>query len=272
MTTEKQKELADIKQEVGLEDVSSANAEDALFGGSGAVEAVAATSDGFDEFAGVSLTDERDRLRDLMDATFSRAEIEHGLALNAAVILEDPTKLFESMKAIDTALADAGLELQVVDWQTASGIVGQFIWVIRFFLYFAIFIIFLVALVIINNSMVMATMERVTEIGTMRALGAQKRTVLVMFLLETIVLGLIAGVAGSLLGAAAIQAMAAQGIPATHDVLVFLFGGPRLYPDFGLSNLLNAVLVITVVSIISTAYPARVATQIQPVTAMQAKE
>ncbi len=97
------------------------------------------------------------------------------------------------------ALDDAGLSMKVVDWQKAAGLVGQFILVIRGVLYVAILIIFVVAVVIINNSMVMATMERVTEIGTMRAIGAGRRLVLIMFMLETMVLGGLAGLLGAYL-------------------------------------------------------------------------
>ena len=49
---------------------------------------------------------------------------------------------------------------------------------------FAVIIFFGVALVIINNAMVMATLQRVKEIGTMRAIGAQRRFVLVLVVVE----------------------------------------------------------------------------------------
>ena len=54
-------------------------------------------------------------------------------------------------------------------------------------LYIAILIIFMVALVIINNAMVMATLERVREIGTLRAIGAQRRFILAMLVIEAMV-------------------------------------------------------------------------------------
>ena len=54
--------------------------------------------------------------------------------------------------------------------------------------------------------------------------------------------------------------------------MVFLFSGPRLYPELGLSHLLFGFGVILAVSIISTLYPARLAMKIQPVVAMQARE
>ena len=61
----------------------------------------------------------------------------------------------------------------------------------------------------------------------------------------------------------------ALGIPAVQDVLIFLFGGPRLHPSFGLDNLAFGLGVILLVSVISTLWPAIIATRIQPVIAMQ---
>jgi len=168
--------------------------------------------------------------------------------------------------------AGEGVELTVVDWRQASGLGGQMIMVIRLVLYIAMVIILLVALVIINNSMVMATMDRVSEIGTMRAIGAQRRFIMWMFLFETFVLGVLSGALGALLGIVAVEIMQAVGLPATNEILRFIFAGPRLYPTWSLANLAFAVVVIFLVSVASTLYPAIVATRIQPVVAMRGRD
>ena len=137
----------------------------------------------------------------------------------------------------------------------------------------AILIIFLVALTIINNSMLIATMERVSEIGTMRAIGAARGFVVAMFLLETTVLGLVAGGLGGLAGVGIITALGQSGLPAGgQDVLVFLFSGPHLYPSVGASQIITGLVVVLLVSLASTLYPALVAARIQPVVAMQRTE
>ncbi len=273
MTQEKLRELTAITDEVGIKDLQKDDAEEQLFGGGHDV-VVADPQDtaGFDEFEGITLSDERKRLESLEHAVLSQEEIDNGLALNAAIILEDPNFLKKSMAEIQARMDARDLNLQTVDWQQASGIVGQFIIVIRLVLYIAITTIFLVALVIINNSMVMATMERVKEVGTMRAMGAQRWMVLAIFLIETLALGLMAGALGAMLGSIAVKAIGAVGIPAKGDVMVFLFGGPRLFPELSLSNFFVGAFIILVVSILSTLYPALIATRIQPVTAMQARE
>ena len=48
----------------------------------------------------------------------------------------------------------------------------------------------------------MATLQRVREIGTMRAIGAQRRFVLTMLLVEIAAVGVVFGLAGAVLGGA----------------------------------------------------------------------
>ncbi|GMV42978.1 MAG: hypothetical protein AMXMBFR64_46940 [Myxococcales bacterium] len=263
-------EIAAIKQGVGAAEVTRENAEDALFGGDSLTEEVATT--GFDEFADVDLSERRNFTDELLARTYSTAEIEHGIAINAAVILKDPSKIQETMAEIRRVSDEKGLNLKVVDWQTAAGLIGQFITVIRIVLYVAIFIIFAVALVIINNSMVMATMERVREIGTMRAIGAQRGFVMWSFLVESGVQGTIFGLLGIAVGSGIVLAMGSAGIPATSDIMRFLFGGPRLHPFLAPLHLIIAFGVMFVVSALSTFYPAFVATRITPLEAMQKDE
>lgn len=272
MSSERRAELDAIKSQVGVADVQRDNVEDELFGAD-TVSVGQRESGAFDELAGVDVKTELERAQELMAKTFDQAAIDHGVALNAAVLLKDPDRLKETQAALTKAMADAKLDVQVVDWLTASGIVGQFVYVLRGVLTVAIFVIFLVTIVIINNSMVMATMDRVAEIGTMRAIGAAKSTVMTMVLTETIVLGLLAGGLGALVGAGVVSWLGVEGISAgTNDTMVFLFAGPRLFPTFAASNLIVGVVVIMVVSIASTLYPARLAANIQPVVAMQGKD
>lgn len=273
MTAEQLKELELVRADAEASDIKRDEVVDELFGGDDTVvEEVEVSEQSFDEFEDVTFTNRAQREADSAQATYSQEELEQGLALNAAVILEDTTKIKQTRRAIEAALSKAGLKLQVVDWQEAAGIVGQLIIVIRVVLYIAIFIIFSVALVIINNSMVMATMERVQEVGTMRAMGAQRAFILMLFVLETLTLGLITGGLGVGLGVGVIELLGSVGIPATNDVMRFLYAGPRLHPDWSLANVLFGFGVILLVSIASTLYPAIVATRIQPVVAMRGRE
>jgi ABC-type lipoprotein release transport system permease subunit len=272
MSASTRAELSAIRDELGLVAVTAEDAEDTLFGDDSEVEDTTADV-GFDEFATVDLSGQVERMKAEAQTGFDQGSIDDGLALNAAVILHDPERIEEAMAAIQAASERADLGIQVSDWQTASGMVGQFITVIRLVLWIAIIIIFLVTLVIINNSMLLATMERIGEIGTIRAIGAGRRFVLAMFLLETTLLGIGSGLLGGATGAGLIYYLGVTGIPAAgKDILIFLFSGPRLYPSVGPAQLALGFAAVLCVSVASTIYPAMIATRVQPIVAMQAKE
>lgn len=282
MTDAQRAELADIRVEAGLQDVSREEAEDALFGEGGIFgdELVARAQPDepteiqvVEELAVEELAVEELAVDDKVDdKIYSQDELVEGMVLNAAVILHDPDQLRPAMVAIQDAADAADLKLQVVDWQTAAGIVGQLTYVLRGVLLVAIGVIFLVTLVIINNTMVMATMDRTTEIGTMRAIGAQRGFVVVLFLLETMVLGLVAGTVGGGGAVLFIGWLGHVGIPAVQDILVLLFAGPRLYPTINAGNILTGVVVIVAISLLSTLYPSLLAAGVQPVVAMRGKD
>lgn len=286
MTPEARAELEQIRAEVGVDDIRRDDAESALFGDASALMDEAPALDGALDDGALnndttdSATDDESPAdppaplaappADLSPgASYDTAQLSQGLVRNAAIILKNPALLEQTRAAIEQLNRTEQLGLTVLDWQEAAGIVGQFVIVIRLVLYVAISIIFLVALVIINNSMVMATVERTAEIGTMRAIGAQRGYVMALFLLETLILGLMAGVIGCAVGAGVILALNTTGIPATTNFLHFLFAGDRLYPTLSPANMLWGLLAILVVSLLSTLYPARIATRIQPIVAMR---
>jgi ABC-type lipoprotein release transport system permease subunit len=139
-------------------------------------------------------------------------------------------------------------------------------------LYVAVFIIFVVAMVIINNAMMMATLRRTAEVGTMRAIGAQRPFILAMVLAETLSLGVFFGGLGALVGSGLVAWVGAIGVRATADVMYFFFSGPRLYPHLSVGNVTWAMVIVLIVSVVSTLYPAFLAARVSPVRAMQTDE
>ncbi len=276
MTEKQRAELREVKARIGARDVSRDDAEAALFGDDASTATVAptATPQHFDEFAGGALDDIRAAARGgAGDRSFTSLDIDNGLVRSVAIMLRPGVNVETGLAAVRSAIDAKGLGLRAVDWQQAAGIVGQLIWVIRGVLYVAIAIVFMVALFIIHNSMVIATMDRVSELGTMRAIGAQRLFIVAMFITETVVLGILAGGVGMGLAAALVTFLGHVGIPAGGiDILVFLFSGPRLFPAVTAVQLVTGVVAILAVSLLSTLYPAKLPNSVQPVVAKQRKE
>lgn len=209
---------------------------------------------------------------ELVKRVYDPAQLESGAVLNAAVILKDESKIPQTISAINAAGKQAGLPLKAITWQEASGFIGQMVVAFQAVLLVLVLIIFLVALVIISNALVMATLQRVQEIGTLRAVGAQRRFILAMLVLEGLVVAAVFGGAGVVLGALIVKVVGKIGIPAPNDVSYFFFSGPRLHLVLGTGNLVAALLIVFVVSGLSSLYPAWLAMRVNPRTAMQSEE
>jgi ABC-type lipoprotein release transport system permease subunit len=287
LTPERREEIERMKAQLGAREVTREDAEAALFGGGGDLVGQASAG-AIDEEALIEARPPEDTAA-LLDRVYTHEDADRGVALNAAVILHDPRRLAESTEAIRRALDAAGMDyrevkaddgevleksgFRILDWQTASGFVGQFVTLIRLVLFTAVLIFFAVAIVIINNAMVMATLQRVKEIGTMRAIGTQRRFVVVMLLVEIAAIGLVFGLGGALLGGGVVALVrAAGGIPATNDILFFLFAGDALLPRLGALAVGTSLTIVLLVSILSALYPALIAMRVTPVEAMATEE
>lgn len=275
LTTEKEAEIAALKAASGARSVERDRAEEELFGTKdegGAAKTVEATvTPGLPRADGEGLG-ARLRREDLVDRVYDRKELSSGVVLNAAVILHDASRLEASIAAIKEAGTRAGLPLKAISWQKASGFIGQMVFAMQALLYIMVAIIFIVALVIINNALVMATLERVPEIGTLRAVGAQRRFVLTMLVIEALVVGVLFGAVGAGLGVLGTAVLGSVGIPAGNDFVSFFFSGPRLYPRLGVGNVIAALVIVFLVSAISSLYPAWLAMRVSPRQAMQTEE
>lgn len=267
MTEASQKELAEMRSQVGIKEIDAGNAEDALFG-----EASQAQIETRSLEAKPGPVEAVIDIKPTIPDRFDLDEVTRGLALNAAIKLKDPSRLAETQAELIQAFKDKGLGVRVVDWQQASGIVGQMVNIMRLVLVLALGVIGLVTLVIINNSIIVGTLNRIREIGTMRAIGAQKSFVVGLFLGETCVTGLIGSIIGAIFGAVVLVLLSKVGIPAVNDVVSFLFSGPRLYPNIRWDIIIATPFVITLVATLSSIYAARLAARVQPAEAMQEKE
>lgn len=271
MTEEKAAEIRRLQQAMAAKEVDRESAEAELFGAPSEAP-VEARSRAIDERALVLSAGERAAgAEDLSARVYSQGELERGVALNAALILDDarPSAIRRTMADVQAASDAAGLGLKVTDWQAASGLVGQFVTLLRVVLFTAVIIFFAIALVVINNAMVMATLQRVKEIGTMRAIGAQRRFVVVMLLVEIATVGVVFGLAGAALGGVVVAIIrAAGGIPAVTDLLYFVFTGPALFPTLGRGPVAVSLVIVLAVAILSALYPALIAMKVTPVEAM----
>jgi putative ABC transport system permease protein len=126
--------------------------------------------------------------------------------------------------------------------------------------YWLVSISLFVCVVSITNSMLIAVFERCNEIGIMKCLGALDRHILLLFLLESTIFGLIGGVLGFIFGGLA--SVVTHGIQLGFDAVL------KISAYEALSCFELSVSLAVILSIIATLYPAYRAAKLNPVEAL----
>jgi putative ABC transport system permease protein len=182
-----------------------------------------------------------------------------------AVKLHDHTKSEAVMKMVETK---SDLGIKVSGWREASGYFAQIAAGLQTFVYVATGLIFLIVAFIFMNTLIINITERTEEIGTMRAIGAERGFIRRLFISETLILNLTATAVAMAAAFIAILAIGKGGIPLPDTFSQFLIGGGNLPLELRFGPFLQAIAVTVFVSILATLYPVRVATSITPLEAM----
>ena len=133
-------------------------------------------------------------------------------------------------------------------------------------------IILLIAGVGILNLMLMAVFERTREIGLLAAMGLKRREIVVLFLLEGVLIGLLGALVGSTLGGLVNAYYGRVGLEwaaeaSEYSPLAALLGG-RIYFTMGLDELMARALTVAIIAALASLYPAWQASQREPAEAL----
>ena len=186
-----------------------------------------------------------------------------------ALLLHDTELLEETLGNVEAVLAKEPLPLRVVSWRNGAGWIGEYFSLVRVQLLIAAFVALLVMAVVVNTTLVVATMERYREIGTLRSLGATRGLVLWLHFTETAILVVTGGGVGLLVGAGVLKLVGTVGIPAGNFALLFIFGGARLYPTFDAWQMFATLSATLCFGILATIFPANMAAKIEPASTMR---
>ncbi len=185
------------------------------------------------------------------------------------VKLNDPGHIAGVTGDINSFLSDREIDAEVSDWLSFAGMAAEMAYSIKNVFNILILIIAVVAVIIIMNTLVISVTERIPEIGTMRAIGAQKGFVRRMILMETVMISGIFGLMGILLGVGALGFLYLSGIQAPNFYFEVIFGGQVLHPVLSLQALGVSLVVVFTMAIAASLYPVSIALKVKPVTAMQ---
>ena len=133
-------------------------------------------------------------------------------------------------------------------------------------------LILLIAAVGIVNTIILSSLERIKEIGMMKALGLKEREIILIFIMEAAGIGFIGGVIGSFLGGIFILYLNINGIDLTSLIgNVSDWGLPvmgKLYAVWNFKAFIFVIVFGVIISVVASILPARWAAKKDPVEAI----
>ncbi|HHU52049.1 MAG TPA: FtsX-like permease family protein [Firmicutes bacterium] len=132
----------------------------------------------------------------------------------------------------------------------------------------AVLILFFIILIGVVNTLRMTIKERTREIGTIRAIGMQKRDVRNVFIMETLFLTALSCIAGVTLGIVVIKVLGAFTFNSTGALSIILKDGRLVFKLAPLSILGNFLLIL-VIACVTAYFPARHAANLSAVEALR---
>jgi putative ABC transport system permease protein len=178
-----------------------------------------------------------------------------GQASMLALVLDDPNQQDKVAQEIETAFKDAKYDVSTIRTtkQATQALASQFN-IILVFLFIMAALVAVVSAMGLSGAMSMNVLERTREIGVMRAVGASDFSVLMVFLIEGIFIGVVSWVTGSILAIPISRLLSDQiGYALSRAPLLYVF------PPDGLALWLAGSILL---AIIATYMPAHRASQL----------
>ena len=233
---------------------------DALFSGSGLVENKPVSS--------VSSLMTTAPEIEKVGKTEKETDLDEGAYNLVFILLKDHSKLNETVDSLNILFKERDAKVRAVTWKKAIGSIGSIAMLIKTSLFVFVMFLFFVAIIIIVNTLSMTALERTSEIGMMRAVGARKGFITNMFLWETALLSSFFGGIGILTGYIVVKVLTLLKFTTDNDMVQLLYGGDVFQPFLSFGDVGIAVFQLVIVTVVAVVYPVLVARSITPLDAI----
>ena len=184
-------------------------------------------------------------------------------------------------RADDLAAALRGLPslegAEVLTWREATPDLARMMEFKEWIDFVFVGILFIAAAAGIANTAMMSTFERLREFGMLLALGTKPQRIVSMVLVESVLLGFLGVVVGSVVGSAVVIITSHTGIDyagfAGSEAQDVSFAGLNIsymmYPVFRLRSIVFGFIAVSLTSVLASTWPAMFAARLEPVRALR---
>ncbi|UCC11796.1 MAG: ABC transporter permease [candidate division WOR-3 bacterium] len=195
-------------------------------------------------------------------------DLDHGVT-EICVRVRNSAQLASAQRDI-TALI--GAKYEVYTWRELNAAIFEISGFKRLSQFMIALVVLIIAAVGIVNTMLMAVMERIPEIGTLKAMGFRNNSIVQMFVLEGGIIGAFGSLLGCIFGVLMSLYVAIQGLDFSQFFGDMDVGYPIKMIIKGEIDFLTILLVFlfgVVVTILVSLWPVRMATRLEPVDALR---
>lgn len=181
-------------------------------------------------------------------------------ALGTEWVLLDRTRNTDDMKKKLRSVAKKKIKAATIDvnsmYESASDVL-KLEGALNLITVTAVLILFFIILIGVINTLRMTIRERTREIGTIRAIGMQKRDVLILFIMETAILTFFASITGTILAFIAMAALSEITFHVNDNPIAILLVKDHLHflPTF--AGVAGNTAFIIFVAVITAFFPAK---------------
>lgn len=212
----------------------------------------------FDEMSMFVLKDDLDRL----------AGMDPNKAHEVAILCDN----IDNSTIVANQLKSEFKELSVMEWSDIQPELKMFSEFLGVYFYIMTLFILLALGFGIVNTMLMAILERIKELGMLMAVGMNKLRVFIMIMLESVFLTLTGGVLGIALSSVVVMLLSNKGIDfrALYGEGMEAIGySAIIYPELTIENLIGTTILVILTGIFASIYPARKAIKLNPADAVR---
>lgn len=161
-----------------------------------------------------------------------------------------------------------GQKIDITTWQDETSFVKWVLDLLQTLTVVFTAVLMIIVILGLMNTIWMAIRERTTEIGTLRAIGLQRKQVLLMFLLEALLLTTVSIVLGSVLGTGFSALLNAAQIPVTSDAFQMFLMSNKVTLFVNPGSVMFAMVLIAFSLVVGAMFPSYRASKLKPIDAL----
>lgn len=163
------------------------------------------------------------------------------------------------------------VDLEVLPWQDISPILYQWVEFDNGFIWIIVLVVMIVVAIGILNTVLMGVLERTHEFGILLALGTRRGQVISIVAFESLILGVVGTIAGLGLGCvfSLYYGKAGINLSAFTQAMNNFYMDAFIYPKLSLGHVFTSLVLVLIISVIVSLYPAYHAANLKPVDAIR---